>query len=156
MNCQHSLIASFVVALACLVLPAKGADEPKAEAPAADSFVKITVPVEINGILRQTDQGFFITAHQEGIYESPGSDFGLTKRDVQKVATTWELDFGKMKGLRKAGEQFKDKKVVVTGTALLRPVVVQNLNQGIRSYPKSTWEVVHRIAVSTLKEAGQE
>lgn len=154
---QCSLITSIVVALAFLVLPAAGNAEKaeKAEAPAAGSYVKILVPVEIRGVLRQTDKGFFITAHQEGVVDSQGTDFGLRKREVYKGGTRWELDFGKAKDLRKLGEQLKDKQVVVVGNSLLRPVWFENFRPD-NSKPQSTWEVEQRITVNTLKEADQD
>jgi hypothetical protein len=146
------LLSAVAVAL---TLPVSAADEPKAEAPAAGSYVKISVPVEIRGVLRQTEKGFFITAHQEGIVDNQGPDLGLRKREVYQGGTRWELDFGKTKDLRKLGEQLKDKQVVVVGSSLLRPVVFQNFRPD-NSKPQSTWEVEHRITVNTLKEAGQD
>lgn len=130
------------------------ADEKKDVLPSKESYVKVRVEVEIRGVLRETDKGVTVVAHDR-VYK--------LYNDAEEIenpsrATPYTLDFAAAKDLRELAKVLNGKEVVVAGKSELRavmPVVPPGGHTGgfHGTLPSPTWSLQRTVLVTGLKSA---
>jgi hypothetical protein len=128
----------------------------------ANSYVKIKVEVELQGVLACTDEAANIAINKkdEWVWEAPGFREGDPSAGIpigkKKEKWVWVLDFGEDKEMRAKARALDGKAVLVEGSAILRGIQSDTERKFEIWVTKSFLDLEPKVAVKRLVAATKE
>lgn len=151
---RHVILCVLAAGLITATTPVVG--EEKALPPSKESYVKVRVEVEMQGILTVTEKAITIAA-RDRVYNLFNDAEEISREGAP--ATVYTLDFVRAKDLRERAKTLDGKQVVVTGMSELRMVVPRSRPGGETGagspgpIPSPTWSLQRTVEVTSLKSA---